>query len=41
MNAGMKALLIENLKALKMSAMITNLDSHRPGRTNLIMMNFS
>jgi len=28
MNAGMKALLIENLKALKMSAMITNLDSH-------------
>lgn len=28
MNAGMKALLIENLKALKLSAMITNLDSH-------------
>ena len=28
MNAGMKALLIKNLKALKMSAMITNLDSH-------------
>lgn len=28
MNAGMKALLIENLKALKLSAMITNLESH-------------
>ena len=28
MNAGMKALLIENLKALKMSAMITNLEGH-------------
>jgi len=28
MNAGMKALLIENLKALKLAAMITNLDSH-------------
>jgi len=28
MNAGMKALLIENLKALKLSAMITNLDGH-------------
>ena len=28
MNAGMKALLIENLKALKLSAMTTNLDSH-------------
>lgn len=28
MNAGMKALLIENLKALKLSAMITNLEGH-------------
>lgn len=28
MNAGMKALLIENLKALKLSAITTNLESH-------------
>ena len=28
MNAGMKALLIENLKSLKLSTMIRNLESH-------------